>query len=82
MAAAALPDYHEIDRQVMRSMDPPGWKYWLWIGALALIVAWAVLCWARQIYVGLGVTGLREPNMWAVYITNFVFWVGIALPAP
>ena len=34
--------------------------------------------WTRQIYEGLGVTGLRQPNMWAVYITNFVFWVGIA----
>ena len=32
----------------------------------------------RQIYTGLGVTGLRQPVMWAIYITNFVFWVGIA----
>ena len=32
----------------------------------------------RQIYSGLGVTGLRQPVMWAIYITNFVFWVGIA----
>jgi hypothetical protein len=23
------------------------------------------------------VTGLGDPVMWAVYITNFVFWVGI-----
>jgi Ni/Fe-hydrogenase subunit HybB-like protein len=78
VAAVAQPDYHEIDRQVMRSLEPPGWKYWLWIAVLFLIVVWASLCWARQIYVGLGVSGLREPNMWAVYITNFVFWVGIA----
>ena len=26
---------------------------------------------------GMGVTGLSIPVGWAVYITNFVFWVGI-----
>ena len=34
--------------------------------------------WTNQIYNGLQVTGLGDPVMWAVYITNFVFWVGIA----
>ncbi len=78
MAAVASPDYHEIDRQVMRTLQWPGWRYWVWVGALFLIVVWGALCWANQIYRGLGVTGLRQPNMWAAYITNFVFWVGIA----
>jgi molybdopterin-containing oxidoreductase family membrane subunit len=35
------------------------------------------LCLAYQIRTGLGVTGYTRPAMWAVYITNFVFWVGI-----
>ncbi|MCP4149745.1 MAG: polysulfide reductase NrfD [bacterium] len=34
--------------------------------------------WGYQIFFGLGVTGLRHPAFWGVYITNFVFWVGIA----
>ncbi len=78
MAAAALPDYREIDRQVMRTLEWPGWRYWVWVGSLFALVVWGALCWAHQIYSGLGVTGLRQPTMWAVYITNFVFWVGIA----
>ena len=41
-------------------------------------MAIAAALWPRQIYSGLGVTGLRQPVMWAIYITNFVFWVGIA----
>ena len=78
MAAVPQPDYREIDRQVMRTLEWPGRKYWIWVGSLFLIVVWGAACWTRQIYVGLGVSGLRQPNMWAVYITNFVFWVGIA----
>ncbi|MBI4596227.1 MAG: polysulfide reductase NrfD, partial [Candidatus Tectomicrobia bacterium] len=31
-----------------------------------------------QIRIGQGVTGLSHPIAWAVYIANFVFWVGIA----
>ena len=33
--------------------------------------------WAWQIWVGMGVAGIRTPQMWALYITNFVFWIGI-----
>src|SRR5690242_16624252 len=59
-------------------MDPPGLLYWVWIFFCASLVAIAAGLWTRQIYEGLGVTGLRQPTMWAIYITNFVFWVGIA----
>jgi Ni/Fe-hydrogenase subunit HybB-like protein len=76
--AAATPSYREVDQAVLRTLEFPGLKYWAWIGFLLLCVIWGALCWTRQIYEGLGVTGLRQPTMWAVYITNFVFWVGIA----
>lgn len=81
MAAAAEinldPTYADIDRSVQRILEPAGWKYWLWIGSLAIVTVIGVLAWAHQIYSGLGVTGLTEPTMWAIYITNFVFWIGI-----
>ena len=32
-------------------------------------------------YKGLGVAGYPPPVVWGVYITNFVFWVGIATRA-
>lgn len=38
----------------------------------------AAIAWAYQIFAGLGIAGIRHPVMWAIYITNFVFWVGIA----
>jgi Ni/Fe-hydrogenase subunit HybB-like protein len=82
MAAAVdtniRPSYLDIDRNVQRAMAPGGLKYWLWVGFCAFLTAVGIAFWTNQIYKGLGVTGYGEPNMWAVYITNFVFWVGIA----
>jgi Ni/Fe-hydrogenase subunit HybB-like protein len=72
------PTFADIDRSVRAIIEPPGWKYWVWIGFLATLIAIAIGLWTRQIYEGLQVTGMGDPVMWAVYITNFVFWVGIA----
>ena len=35
------------------------------------------IAWGWQISEGMGVSGLNSPVYWGVYITNFVFWVGI-----
>jgi len=82
MAAAVetnlQPSYIDIDRNVQRAMAPGGLKYWLWVAFCAFLTALGMIFWTNQIYKGLGVTGYGQPNMWAVYITDFVFWVGIA----
>ncbi|HTW87972.1 MAG TPA: NrfD/PsrC family molybdoenzyme membrane anchor subunit [Candidatus Binataceae bacterium] len=82
MAAAAptaiAPTYTDIDRQVRSVLAPGGLQYWAWICFCAFFVCIGASLWANQIYRGLGVSGLKQPTMWAVYITNFVFWVGIA----
>jgi len=44
---------------------------------LGLVLAVSIVAWTYQIYLGLGVTGLRTPQYWALYITSFVFWIGI-----
>lgn len=47
-------------------------------GVLAGIVALGLALWVRQFILGLGVTGLNRPVYWGVYITNFVFFIGLA----
>jgi Ni/Fe-hydrogenase subunit HybB-like protein len=81
--AAAVPELTtptlaDVDRGVMQTLGTPGLAYWAWIAFCFTLVGIAGALWARQIYEGLGVTGLKQPVMWAIYITNFVFWVGIA----
>ena len=49
----------------------------LW-GVLALLLLAGVGAYVRQYLLGLGVTGLNRPVYWGVYITNFVFFIGLA----
>jgi Ni/Fe-hydrogenase subunit HybB-like protein len=53
---------------------------WWWAGllvALGMLNCGAYVVWV-QLHVGLGILGLKRPVMWGTYITDFVFWVGIA----
>ena len=77
MAASEI-DYGDVNRLVLRTLAPPGRRYWTLVALLAAMVAGGASTWMFQVWTGLGVTGLRQPVMWATYITNFVFWVGIA----
>ena len=70
--------YGRIDADILRTMQPPGRAYF---AALALILGGLALgAWAFSVQwrLGLGVAGYEHPMLWGVYITNFVFWVGIA----
>lgn len=52
----------------------------LWMAALAVSVAGVGLgayCWSIQLEQGMGVGGFNPPVMWGLYITTFVFWIGI-----
>ena len=53
------------------------WFYGLMM-FLFIIVAGALGAFAWAINHGTGVYGLNRPVMWGFFITNFVFWVGIA----
>jgi Ni/Fe-hydrogenase subunit HybB-like protein len=71
------PRYADVNRDVLHTLDPPGNLYFAWTTLTALLLLCFLLALSWQTYVGLGVTGLRVPQMWAMYITNFVFWIGI-----
>ena len=43
-----------------------------------MLVAWGVFILLWQFTEGLGVTGLGRPVYWGIYITNFVFFIGIS----
>src|SRR5438445_11673740 len=44
---------------------------------VGLILTCGILAWTNQIFYGMGTAGKRTPQMWAMYITSFVFWIGI-----
>jgi Ni/Fe-hydrogenase subunit HybB-like protein len=70
--------FEEINREVLEPLRPPITLYYVVVALLASGIVWAAVCWMYQIRQGMGVAGLNHPVGWGVYITNFVFWVGIA----
>ena len=59
------------------TLQTPRWWYPVFSVLLFFVVIGFVL-FAIQIKYGLGVTGLNRPVYWGLYITTFVFWVGIS----
>lgn len=70
--------YAKVNRDIIRMLDKPTSKWWILFGLDLLVLAFGIFCFLYQVYTGLGVAGYALPVFWAVYITNFVFWVGIA----
>ncbi len=71
------PTYADVNRDVIRTLEPPSPAYFAWMAVVALILTAGILAWTWQIYAGMGAAGKRTPQMWAMYITTFVFWIGI-----
>jgi Ni/Fe-hydrogenase subunit HybB-like protein len=73
----AEPTYADVNRDVLKTLETPGWRYFAWMAIAAGLLLCFVVGLTLQIVLGLGVTGLRTPQYWALYITDFVFWIGI-----
>lgn len=58
-----------------------GWGYWTWMAGLLAVVSAGAWCYAEQLSVGLGVTGLSRDITWGLYIAQFTFLVGVAASA-
>ena len=56
-------------------------RYWLWIGALAVVLGIGFACYLLQLQNGLMITGLSRDVTWGLYIAQFTFLVGVAASA-
>lgn len=74
----ATMTYGQIHRDLTRTMEPAGKLYYAILGIDLVVLFWGAYAWSYQLRTGLGVAGISHPVGWGVYITNFVFWVGIA----
>ncbi len=72
------PRLDAIHRDLVRPARSLGPRYWLALIACGAVVLAGAVAWSFQISRGLQVSGLKHPVMWGLYITTFVFWIGIA----
>jgi Ni/Fe-hydrogenase subunit HybB-like protein len=69
--------YAAVTREVIRPIFKPTV---VWLAALGLALGAMTIggySWYTQLTQGLGAAGYHAPVMWGVYITTFVFWIGI-----
>src|SRR5512143_4018652 len=76
--APAAPHASRDDGALLAPVLTTTWRFWTLGAVLAAVVLWGVNAYLVQFRFGLGVTGLNRPNYWGIYITNFVFFIGIS----
>lgn len=74
----AIDFRNQVETDVLAAMRKPSPGYWLALGIAATLWIVGMALWLYQMLHGMGVAGITNPVGWGVYITNFVFWVGIA----
>jgi len=67
----------DVNESILVNLARPHWSYYFALFASIVCVVIGGIAWTKQITGGLGATGLNSPVYWGVYITDFVFWVGI-----
>jgi Ni/Fe-hydrogenase subunit HybB-like protein len=78
MSQESTLTYAKVNEDIIRMLDKPTFKWVALFLPTLGCVGFGLFCFLYQVYSGLGVAGYRHPVFWGVYITNFVFWVGIA----
>ena len=73
-----VTSYGDVNRDVLAILQRPGRGWWGLFAIAAAGVGILFGAWGMLIVKGFGLTGLTSPGGWGLFITTFVFWVGIA----
>ena len=69
--------HHEVTRDVVNTLGTAGKGYFLLLGGAIGLFLVGAATFVALLKEGLGLAGYTPPVFWSVYITTFVFWVGI-----
>ncbi|HSR33521.1 MAG TPA: NrfD/PsrC family molybdoenzyme membrane anchor subunit [Anaerolineae bacterium] len=63
---------------ILRPLEQTGWRFYLFVAILLAMIGLGVYAYSLQLRQGLAVTGMNRPVFWGLYITNFVFFIGLS----
>lgn len=66
------------ESNLLRSVTETTWRFYLLVGVLSSIVLCGTIAYIQQLRHGLILTGMRDQVSWGLYVTNFVFFIGIS----
>jgi Ni/Fe-hydrogenase subunit HybB-like protein len=67
----------EVTRDVLGTLKTPSRGYYLALFGAVFMFLIGLFTFTMLLKEGLGLAGYTPPVMWSVYITTFVFWIGI-----
>ncbi|NIN68583.1 MAG: polysulfide reductase, partial [Anaerolineae bacterium] len=67
-----------IQDDLVRPMQQTTWRFKLFILILTGVVVWGLFAYSLQLRFGLIETHMRDQVLWGIYISNFVFFIGIS----
>jgi Ni/Fe-hydrogenase subunit HybB-like protein len=53
-------------------------NYWMWLAFLSAFIGVGAICYLRQYFFGMHLTGMGRDLSWGLYISQFTFLVGVA----
>ena len=69
----------ELENIALKPLLKPGFGYNVVLAFLVILVAVGVVSYIGQLKHGLSVTGMQNHVFWGLYITTFVYFIGISL---
>ncbi|NQW22465.1 MAG: polysulfide reductase NrfD [SAR202 cluster bacterium] len=74
-----LEEYQQrLEDKVLSPLTRAGPRYYLIVGLLLLVIAWGLYAYVTQYREGLYVTGMRDRILWGLYVSLFIFFIGIS----
>jgi len=74
----AAANFTDHEKTLLAPVIRWGWSMYAVVAALGAMVAFGAYAYFIQLRDGLAVTGMRDTVSWGLYITNFVFFIGIS----
>jgi Ni/Fe-hydrogenase subunit HybB-like protein len=68
----------QVESDLVATLEPLGLRGRLWIASLLAVVALGVFAYWMQLRNGLQVTAMGDHVSWGLYMSNFVFFIGIS----
>jgi molybdopterin-containing oxidoreductase family membrane subunit len=65
-------------RYLLKPLNTTSRGFYAFIAVLVAVIGVAGYAWYVQLTQGLGVTGMNDTTIWGLYISNFIFFIGIS----
>jgi len=67
-----------LEKRLMLPLVRSGRGFWILTAGLVAVIAWGAYAYSVQLREGLVVTGMRDRISWGLYVSTFVFFIGIS----